>query len=28
MERMRKDQDCVLSGRSGCTPVEYNKDRR
>ena len=27
MERMRKDQDCVLSGRSGCTPVEYNKDR-
>jgi hypothetical protein len=21
MARMRKDQDCVLSGRSGCTPV-------
>jgi len=27
MARMRKDQDCVLSGRRGCTPVEYNKDR-
>lgn len=27
MARMRKDQDCVLSGRRGCTPVEFNKDR-
>jgi hypothetical protein len=27
MARMRKDQDCVLSGRRGCTPVEYNKGR-
>jgi hypothetical protein len=27
MAQMRKDQDCVLSGRRGCTPVEYNKDR-
>jgi hypothetical protein len=27
MARMRKDQDCVLSGRRGCTPVEYNKNR-
>jgi len=24
---MRKDQDCVLSGRRGCTPVEVSKDR-
>jgi len=22
LAQMRKDQDCVLSGRSGCTPVE------
>jgi hypothetical protein len=22
MAHMRKDQDCVLSGRAGCTPVE------
>lgn len=22
MAQMRKDQDCVLSGRRGCTPVE------
>jgi hypothetical protein len=28
MARMRKDQDCVLSGRSGCTPVEYSRERR
>ena len=27
MARMRKDQDCVLSGRRGCTPVEVNKQR-
>jgi hypothetical protein len=27
MAQMRKDQDCILSGRHGCTPVEYNKDR-
>ena len=27
MAQMRKNQDCVLSGRSGCTPVEFNKDR-
>ena len=27
MAQMRKDQDCVLSGRRGCTPVDYNKDR-
>lgn len=27
MARMRKDQDCVLSGRRGCTPVEVPKDR-
>jgi hypothetical protein len=27
MARMRKDQDCVLSGRRGCTPVEVVKDR-
>jgi hypothetical protein len=23
MAQTRKDQDCVLSGRLGCTPVEY-----
>ena len=22
MAHMRKDQDCVLTGRSGCTPIE------
>ncbi len=22
MAKMRKDQDCVLSGRRGCTPVD------
>jgi len=27
MARMRKDQDCVLSGRRGCTPIEAIKDR-
>ena len=27
MARMRKDQDCVLSGRRGCTPIEVSKDR-
>lgn len=27
MARMRKDQDCVLSGRRGCTPVEVIKER-
>jgi hypothetical protein len=25
--RMRHDQDCVLSGRRGCSPVEVSKDR-
>jgi hypothetical protein len=27
MARMRHDQDCVLSGRRGCSPVEISKDR-
>lgn len=27
MARMRQDQDCVLSGRRGCTPVEVRTDR-
>jgi hypothetical protein len=27
MALMRKNQDCVLSGRRGCTPVEVTKDR-
>lgn len=27
MAAMRKNQDCVLSGRSGCTKVEFNRDR-
>jgi hypothetical protein len=27
MARMRKDQDCVLSGRRGCTPVEVPQQR-
>ena len=26
MAQMRRDQDCVLSGRRGCTPVEFSKD--
>ena len=27
MANMRKNQDCVLSGRRGCTPVEAQHDR-
>jgi len=27
MAKMRKNEDCVLSGRRGCTPVEVNKER-
>ena len=27
MAAMRKNQDCVLSGRRGCTPVEVTHDR-
>jgi len=27
MARIRKNQDCVLSGRRGCAPVEVTKDR-
>ncbi len=27
MARMRKNQDCVLSGRHDCTPVEVTKGR-
>ncbi len=27
MAQMRRNQDCVLSGRRGCTPVEYSKER-
>jgi hypothetical protein len=27
MADMRKNQDCVLSGRRGCTPVEYTTER-
>ena len=27
MARMRKNQDCVLSGRSGCTPVDFKGNR-
>ncbi len=27
MAQMRKNQDCVLSGRRGCSPVEINKER-
>jgi hypothetical protein len=27
MARMRKNQDCVLSGRRGCTPIEVIKER-
>jgi hypothetical protein len=27
MAAMRKNQDCVLSGRRGCTSVETSKDR-
>lgn len=25
---MRRNQDCVLSGRRGCTPVEYDRTVR
>jgi hypothetical protein len=25
---MRRNQDCVLSGRRGCTPVEYDRSVR
>ena len=28
MAQMRKDQDCVLSGRRGCTPVEVGPSSR
>ena len=27
MARMRKDQDCVLSGRRNCAPIEVTKER-
>jgi hypothetical protein len=27
MATMQKNQDCVLSGRRGCTPIEVTKDR-
>ncbi len=27
MARMRKNQDCVLSGRRGCTSVEFHQNR-
>lgn len=27
MASMRKNQDCVLSGRRGCTPVEMTRER-
>ena len=27
MAKMRRNQDCVLSGRRGCSPVEVTKDR-
>jgi hypothetical protein len=27
MAQMRKNQDCVLSGRRGCSPVEFSHDR-
>jgi hypothetical protein len=27
MASMRRDQDCVLSGRRGCTPVEVHSNR-
>jgi hypothetical protein len=28
MASIRKNQDCVLSGRRGCTPVEFSHERR
>ena len=27
MSEMRRNQDCVLSGRRGCTPVDVRQDR-
>jgi hypothetical protein len=27
LARMRHDQDCVLSGRRGCSPIEMTRDR-
>jgi hypothetical protein len=27
MAEMRRNQDCVLSGRRGCTPVEFERAR-
>ena len=27
MTDMRRNQDCVLSGRRGCSPVEYDRTR-
>jgi hypothetical protein len=28
MAQIGRDQDCVLSGRRGCTPVEFEPQRR
>ncbi len=28
MATMRKNQDCVLSGRTGCSPVDYTVRQR
>ena len=28
MADMRRNQDCVLSGRRGCTPVDYDRNVR
>jgi hypothetical protein len=28
MAQMRRNQDCVLVGRPGCTPVEYKPQQR
>lgn len=27
LARMQRNQDCVLSGRRGCTPVEFSTER-
>jgi hypothetical protein len=27
MAQMRRNQDCALSGRRNCTPIEVSKDR-
>lgn len=27
LAQMRRNQDCVLSGRRGCTPVEFSRER-